>query len=53
VPPEQVAGSALAPVLQLVPQLPQLAAVAFRFTCTSAGSRAVGQPFRHRGKGCC
>jgi hypothetical protein len=40
VPPEQVAGSALAPVLQVVPQLPQLVVLVFVFTYTSAGRTA-------------
>jgi hypothetical protein len=51
VPLEQVAGSAFAPVLQVVPQAPQLVALVFMFTYTSAGRRAVGQKCRHRGKG--
>jgi hypothetical protein len=44
VPPEQVAGSALAPEVQVVLQLPQLVAAVFRFTCTSAAKKAADQP---------
>jgi hypothetical protein len=51
VPPEQVAGSALAPVLQVVPQPPQLVALVFRSTCTSADSGAVGLLCRQKCNG--
>jgi hypothetical protein len=43
VPLTQVAGCALGPVIQVVPQAPQLVALVFRFTCTSTDS-AAGQP---------
>jgi hypothetical protein len=46
VPLTHVAGSALGPVLQVVPQAPQFVVLVFTFTYTSAAKEAGGQACR-------
>jgi hypothetical protein len=40
----------LAPVVQLVPQPPQLVVLVLMFTCTSAGREEVDQPCGQKGQ---